>query len=179
MTIPHYEEMSHDERALGELSERECLDRLGSTSVGRIAFSQNALPAVVPVNFVLDGGHIMFRTAPGSKLDAAVRGAVVAFETDHIDPSTRTGWSVLVVGRCSHEADPAVIERLDQLPLDPWLPDPTNNFVRICCDQTTGRILGADRVNRDPGALDRLDAAVPAGLTQRVPAEQHELDGDR
>ncbi|MBS2531734.1 pyridoxamine 5'-phosphate oxidase family protein [Catenulispora sp. NF23] len=143
--------MSHDERALGELSERECLDRLASTPVGRIAFSQNALPAVVPVNFVLDDGHILFRTAPGSELDTAVRGAVVAFEADDIDPGTRTGWSVLVVGRCSHETDAAVIERLDHFPLDPWLPDPTNHFVRICCDQITGRILGADHVNRESG----------------------------
>ena len=151
MPIPHYEEMSHDEHALGELSERECLNRLASTPVGRIAFSQNALPAVVPVNFVLDDDHIMFRTTPGSKLDTAVRGAIVAFEADHIDPDTRTGWSVLVVGRCSHETDPAVIKRLDQFPLDPWLPDPTNHFVRIYCDQITGRVLGADHVNHESG----------------------------
>lgn len=133
--------MSHDGCAFGELSVRDCLDRLASTPVGRIAFSQNALPAMVPVNFVLDAGHIVFRTTPGSKLDAAVRGAVVAFEADHIDPGAHTGWWVLVVGRCSHETAPSVIEHLDRLPLDPWLPDPTNHFVRISCEQITGSIL--------------------------------------
>jgi nitroimidazol reductase NimA-like FMN-containing flavoprotein (pyridoxamine 5'-phosphate oxidase superfamily) len=114
---------------------------LGSTPIGRIAFSVDALPAVVPVNFLLDGDHIVFRTAPGSKLDAAVRDAVVAFEIDQIDLKSRTGWSVLVVGRCSHETDPAVVERLRDLALESWMPDDRCHFVRIRCEQITGRVL--------------------------------------
>jgi len=74
----------------------EALRLLASAPVGRVVFTLRALPAVLPVNFVLDGDAVVFRTAPGSKLTAAVRNAVVAFQVDQIDPQTQTGWSVVV-----------------------------------------------------------------------------------
>lgn len=76
-----------------------CLALLTSVPIGRVVYTDQALPAVTPVNFVLDGDEVTILTDSGSALAAAVRGAVVAFQADRIDPATLTGWSVTVVGR--------------------------------------------------------------------------------
>ena len=71
---------------------------MGSVPVGRIAYTRQALPAVEPVNFALDRGDIVVKTDEGSKLAAATRNAVVAFEADCVEPDEHAGWSVTVVG---------------------------------------------------------------------------------
>jgi len=80
------------------IPEQECWELLASTSVGRIALSMGALPAILPVQYHLDGrtlavclGH---RELPERALNT-----VVAFSADAIDPHTRSGWSVQVQGR--------------------------------------------------------------------------------
>jgi hypothetical protein len=40
------------------------------------------VPVILPVNYVVDGDAPVFRTDPGTKLDAAAEGAAVAFEGD-------------------------------------------------------------------------------------------------
>ena len=65
-----------------ELGPAECIALLGSVQVGRVGVTIDALPAVLPVNFVVWNGSIVFRTVPGTKLDAAAAGDVVAFEVD-------------------------------------------------------------------------------------------------
>jgi hypothetical protein len=82
----------------GLIPEQECWELLASTSVGRIALSMGALPAILPVQYHLDGrtlavclGH---RELPERALNT-----VVAFAVDAIDPQTRSGWSVQVQGR--------------------------------------------------------------------------------
>lgn len=74
----------------------ECLALLARIGVGRVVFTQAALPAAQPVAYLLDRGEIIFR-AEGT-LGASARPAVVAFEADEIDPVTLTGWSVLGIG---------------------------------------------------------------------------------
>jgi len=132
-------------RDLSTLSAQECLRLLGSATVGRIVYTSNALPAVAPVNYVMDGDDIVIRTAPGSKLEAAMRNTVVGFQIDQIDAATHTGWSVLAIGRATHVTDPAGIRRLDGLGLITWMPDSRNHYVRIECQQLTGRALDGQR----------------------------------
>ena len=91
---------------LVELSKQECLALLAAVPVGRVIYTDRALPAAQPVNYLLDGEEIIFRTANGSKLAAATRHAVVGFQVDEIDPRTRTGWSVLGVGRRTRSCTP-------------------------------------------------------------------------
>ncbi|WP_212612878.1 pyridoxamine 5'-phosphate oxidase family protein [Pseudonocardia hierapolitana] len=81
-----------------ELDEAECLRLLATGMIGRVVFTDSALPAAQPVTYLLDGEEVLFRTGGGGKLAAATRGAVVAFQVDEIDPSTRTGWTVLGIG---------------------------------------------------------------------------------
>lgn len=126
-----------------ELSREESLALLASMPVGRLVFSERALPAVVPVNFLLDRDRIVVRTGNSHGLAAAVRGAVVAFEVDDFDAATRQGWSVLVTGRASEVDDPLELERLRALPLLPWVGGQLDHFVTISVELVTGRRIGA------------------------------------
>lgn len=73
------------------------------------------------VNYRVRDDAVIFRTDPGSKLDAATKGAWVAFEVAKVDAWWQEGWSILVKGRAEHVEDPGELERLRQLsPLRPW-----------------------------------------------------------
>src|SRR5205807_10203279 len=74
-----------DGSELEVLDRQECLDLVARVPVGRLVFTEGALPAVHPVNFRLHDGHVIFRVAPGSKLTAAVSNNIVAFQVDQID----------------------------------------------------------------------------------------------
>ena len=133
--------MQFDRNGLEVLSRAECLKLLAGARIGRVGLSVGALPAVLPVNFALVGDAIVLRTAAGSKLDAALANAVVAFEADSIDPLYHTGWSVLVQGVASEVVDPAERERLRAEPLRPWADHDRDRFVRIYIDIVSGRRL--------------------------------------
>jgi nitroimidazol reductase NimA-like FMN-containing flavoprotein (pyridoxamine 5'-phosphate oxidase superfamily) len=132
----------HPESSAQVLSREECLSLMASMPVGRLVFTDRALPAVVPVNFVLSGGHIVLRTGATSSLAAAVRGSVVAFEVDRIDPEGYRGWSVTVVGRAEHVTDPQRIAQLEQLPLLSWAGHELEQFVVISVELVNGRRVG-------------------------------------
>jgi uncharacterized protein len=80
------------------LDEQECLRLLGTTAIGRVAYTEAALPAIRPVSYTLRDGAVVIPTQADSSLAFALRGAVVAFEADSYDHAARTGWSVTVVG---------------------------------------------------------------------------------
>jgi nitroimidazol reductase NimA-like FMN-containing flavoprotein (pyridoxamine 5'-phosphate oxidase superfamily) len=125
--------------ALEELSRTECLELLTSRSLGRLAISVDALPAILPVNYALVDGSIVFRTSPGTKLTAALQAAVVAFEIDEADEASTWGWSVLVVGTAAEILDEASLVRMRQLPLRRWDPRDDDHFVRIPLEIVSGR----------------------------------------
>jgi nitroimidazol reductase NimA-like FMN-containing flavoprotein (pyridoxamine 5'-phosphate oxidase superfamily) len=130
---------------LEQLSRDECMRLMGSVPVGRIVYTRQALPAVELVNFALDDGDIIIRTDAGSKLAAATRGAVVAFEADSVDDAGQTGWSVTVVGQSSAVTDGAEIGHLEQIALTPWAPGRRDHFIRISPTIVNGRRVGAER----------------------------------
>jgi nitroimidazol reductase NimA-like FMN-containing flavoprotein (pyridoxamine 5'-phosphate oxidase superfamily) len=80
------------------LGRDDCLRLIASTVIGRLAYTQGALPAVRPVTFTLRDGEVLIPADADSPLLEAVRGSVVAFEADEYDPRTRTGWTVTVLG---------------------------------------------------------------------------------
>ena len=132
--------LSLDHSGLGVLSQAECLRRIGSARVGRVAFVENGEPVILPVNHGLDGDAVVFRTAPGSKLDAAENEVPVAFEVDAFDVDRWAGWSVVIRGAASVVDDPAEVARLATLGVTPWanLVERTN-WVRIRAYSLTGR----------------------------------------
>ncbi|MFC5744353.1 pyridoxamine 5'-phosphate oxidase family protein [Actinomadura rugatobispora] len=128
----------NDENGFRALGREKCLALLATASLGRVVYTDRALPAIQPVDFVLDEhGDVIIRAAPGSELDDSLRGAIVAFETDDIDLATATGWSVTVVGRADHVAG----GDLERLPLGPWPSEPRGHFIRIATRFITGRRL--------------------------------------
>ncbi|KUN24866.1 pyridoxamine 5'-phosphate oxidase [Streptomyces antibioticus] len=129
-----------------ELQRQECLRLLAEVPVGRIVHTRQALPAVLPVNFTLDGdGAVLLRTAAASELVRAIDGAVVAFEADQVDAVTHSGWSVVVTGAASVVTDPAEHDRLTRTGPRSWVPSPEEVFVRIEPDLVSGRALVGGR----------------------------------
>lgn len=103
------------------LTESQAVELLAGAEVGRIGITVGALPAIFPVNFRLVEGAIVFWTAPGSKLSAAVDGQVVAFEVDDWQLADRSGWSVLAVGRAAVVDDAGLAERARAARLEPFV----------------------------------------------------------
>lgn len=124
------------------LDRQECLRLLGKVPVGRVVYTRQALPAVLPVNFSLDtDSSVLLRTSARSDLVRAVDGVVVAFEADEFSTRTRSGWSVVVTGRAQVVTDPAEHERLLRTGPGSWMPIQDDVFVRIEATMVTGREL--------------------------------------
>ncbi|MBA5221816.1 MULTISPECIES: pyridoxamine 5'-phosphate oxidase family protein [Streptomyces] len=124
------------------MDRQECLRLLAEVPVGRIVYTRHALPAVLPVNFVLDGdSSVLLRTSAGSDLLRAVDGVVVAFEADSFDAVSHSGWSVVVTGPASAVTDPAEHERLLRTGPQSWMPIQEDVFIRIEAAMVTGREL--------------------------------------
>jgi nitroimidazol reductase NimA-like FMN-containing flavoprotein (pyridoxamine 5'-phosphate oxidase superfamily) len=130
-------------RGLEILSTEECLSLLRSRSLGRVAVQLGEVPSILPVNYALLDGDIVFRTDPGSKLLAALMNVLFAFEVDDADPRTRSGWSVLVVGYSEQVRDRATLARVDELGLKPWVTEGRDFVVRIHTKAMTGRRIPA------------------------------------
>ncbi len=125
------------------LTREQCIELLTTVPIGRLVYTARALPAVAPVNFVVDGHDIVIRVGYGSSLAAAIRGSIVAFEVDEFDLDLRTGWSVTVTGPAREERDDAELARLRGLPLRPWAEGLRDHVIRIPLEIVHGRRLAA------------------------------------
>jgi uncharacterized protein len=135
--------MMYAERSLTALSRRECVALLGQETIGRAVFTERALPAVVPITFAIHDDAVVMCTSADTRLAAAASRGVLAFQADDIDPSTRGGWSVVVVGVAELVDDPVEKARI-RLVLQPWVPGQNEVFIRLPLKVVTGRrILGA------------------------------------
>ena len=86
------------------LDRQQCLDYLAAGGLGRVAVNVGALPAILPVQFALDGDQVVFSVGVGTVLHRATRDAVVAFESDGHGADGRRQWSVSVTGIARHLA---------------------------------------------------------------------------
>ena len=131
-----------DHVGLAVLGYLECLELAASEPIGRIAFAGGGDIHVLPVNHCVLDGLVAFQTGDGTKLGAAVDGAVVAFEVDRYDAGRRTGWSVLIKGRAEVVEEKTLRVRLRATGLRPWRnPVPGPEWVVIRPDTVTGRRL--------------------------------------
>ena len=112
---------------------------LASAALGRLVTSVDGEPEIFPVNYVVQGRTILFLTAEGTKLAAAVLGRAVAFEVDGYDADSGEAWSVVIKGRASEIQRMHELFDAADLPLFPWHAAPKHRFVRIEPDETTGR----------------------------------------
>lgn len=121
------------------LPESTCWDLLRSTEIGRLAVTRGVEPDIFPVNFAVDHGTLVFRTAAGSKLLAIRSTAAVAFEADGYDSTTRQAWSVVLHGRAEEIRHAEELVHTAELPLSPWHGTAKSTFVRVVPDRITGR----------------------------------------
>ncbi|WP_084495241.1 pyridoxamine 5'-phosphate oxidase family protein [Nocardia shimofusensis] len=120
-------------RGTVELSRAEAMRRLASVPFGRIVFTRDALPAVRPVNHLVDRQLIIVRTGLSTGLSNSVRSArsvVVAYEADEIDPVRRLGWSVVVTGVARPVTDARLLEEYRHR-LRPWVNSAADEVVAI------------------------------------------------
>ena len=128
-----------DRTGIERLGKDECLDLLRGQQVGRLAVVSHGRPLIFPVNYAMDGEAVVFRTAPGSKFDGAVREMAVSFEIDELDVERRDGWSVVVAGRAEEVVSESQRARLGHLPLRPWAPGDKDHWLTITPTSITGR----------------------------------------
>jgi hypothetical protein len=138
-------------RALQEIGRADALDLLASVSYGRVVFTLRALPAIRPVNHVVDEGEIVIRTRSLAGLSTALQDhadgeldqapdLVVAYEADLLDPVDRTGWSVVVTGIARTVSDPARLARIGAQ-LHPWVDSAMDTAIAITPEIVTGMRL--------------------------------------
>ena len=146
-----------DQRLLDVLDDAECRRLLGRAVIGRLAYTENALPTIQPVHFIVHAGRVLIPTRVGSKVEAASRGAIVAFEVDDFDDGARTGWNVTVIGAADVVTDPARVAELDALGARPWAPADVPCYIAVDTTVVRGRRLTAGRPETgrpEPGTDD-------------------------
>jgi uncharacterized protein len=128
------------------LTDSECRNLLAQSTFGRLGVLVDGYPLIFPVNYALDGETIAFRTATGTKFEAA-RQHNVSFEVDQLEPGRRAAWSVLVLGTASVlDADDDVVHRLEGLAVTPFAPGEKPLWIRIVAARMSGRRIVTDDI---------------------------------
>lgn len=128
-----------------ELNRQHCEELLAGGVIGRVGYTTPDGPRILPVNYSVVDGAIVFRTAPYNELATHARDAPVAFEIDHFDHDRKQGWSVLATGPCEAVEDPAEVEHIRAT----WAPRPWAGglrplHMRLRWTELTGRRVGED-----------------------------------
>jgi hypothetical protein len=122
-----------------ELSTQECGSLLSTHGVGRVAVPTASGPVIVPVNYSVVDGAIIFRTDPHA-VPSQASDSQVAFEVDRIDGAFSQGWSVLVRGHARAVTDPDSVQRLQERAFSmPWAGGQRDLWIRIDPLSITGR----------------------------------------
>ncbi|MFC5827506.1 helix-turn-helix domain-containing protein [Nonomuraea insulae] len=130
--------------SLETLEEAECLRLIEPGGIGRVAFNSSRGPTVLPVNYKMQHGAIVFRTATGGAMDQDLRTGlegvdiVIAFQIDKIDEANREGWSVLVQGP-AHHVPPEEATGVAGVGITPWAGGERQLYIRIVPSRVTGR----------------------------------------
>ena len=125
-----------------ELPELDCWELLREQEFGRLAFHLANEVHIVPINYLVDGQNLVFRTAEGSKLLGVTMNQDVAFEVDRYDETRAV--SVVVRGK-ARELEGAEADRAEQLPLHSWVPYDKFSLVVIEPTEVTGRSFILER----------------------------------
>jgi len=129
--------MNETTDAVVPLTDEECWARLQSQELGRLVTHVGDVLDIFPVNYIVDEGTALFRTAVGSKLFEISINDEVLFEVD--DHTFADAWSVVLRGHAHMLEHADEVERADSLPLKPWIPTLKYNYVRIVPTSLTGR----------------------------------------
>lgn len=130
-----------------KLDERECLELLETTTVGRVGFVDDDRVLIIPVNYLLHGRDIVIRTSPTGPLSTLPSHRErIAFEVDHHDDMAGIGWSVLLGGRVTEMTADAVEQVPGASRKHPWAGGDRSLALRLTTETISGR-----RVRRERG----------------------------
>jgi nitroimidazol reductase NimA-like FMN-containing flavoprotein (pyridoxamine 5'-phosphate oxidase superfamily) len=138
--------MTNTDNPVRELTTDQCWELLEKNEFGRLAHRLVDEVHIVPINYVVDGRTLLFRTASGNKLLAAALHSDVAFEIDWYDD--QAAWSVVVRGTLRRLGEDEQ-HRLDHLALQPWVPTPKYDVVELSPEAVTGRRFVLSRPKSD------------------------------
>ncbi|WP_432559596.1 pyridoxamine 5'-phosphate oxidase family protein [Granulicoccus sp. GXG6511] len=130
--------MTETSTGQGALSTEDCWDVLRHREFGRLAYVIDGAPTIVPINYVVDGARLVFRTTDGTKLHNIMADHRVAFEVDEIDDGNEIGTSVVVRGE-AHLLPADEEFRIEQVGLRAWLGPDRPILVAIEPNEITGR----------------------------------------
>jgi nitroimidazol reductase NimA-like FMN-containing flavoprotein (pyridoxamine 5'-phosphate oxidase superfamily) len=137
------------DRVIEALGEAECLQLISAGGIGRLAYQSRFGPAVLPVNYQIHDGAVIFRTAEDSPLDEDLRTGIedadyqVAFEIDELDNAKRQGWCVLIQGSAHHMETDAERAEAKLAHVEPWVGGNREMYLRIVPSRITGRRIRA------------------------------------
>jgi nitroimidazol reductase NimA-like FMN-containing flavoprotein (pyridoxamine 5'-phosphate oxidase superfamily) len=123
-----------EERTVRPLSREQAMRLLRSVPMGRIVFTHHAMPAIRPVNHIVDQeGRIIIRSHEGAAIVTVAdtsRGTVVSYEADQIDTGARAGWSVVATGLAWVVDNPKEAAAYREM-LRPWVTGELDYIIRI------------------------------------------------
>lgn len=129
------------------LDEAECLRLISAGGVGRLAYSGPNGVAVLPVNYKLHEGSIVFRTTQDSPtcedLRTGIPGAEykVSFEIDDLGKRAHEGWFVFIQGAAHHVDSEDELASIAAAGVGPRASSTREHFVRITPAHIIGRRL--------------------------------------
>ena len=127
------------ERRVEHLDPNLCWARLAEAQVGRLAFAARDRIAIMPLNYVVRGRRLMFRTTTGAEFLREQR-LPVSFEIDGEDKGS--AWSVIARGALQRTSDPKAVALETARGLPPWAPQeraPRTTLVELVVHEVTGR----------------------------------------
>jgi nitroimidazol reductase NimA-like FMN-containing flavoprotein (pyridoxamine 5'-phosphate oxidase superfamily) len=123
--------------AVSILNEAECWKALHSNAFGRLGLSVSNQPEIFPINYAVQSGTLVFRTAQGTKLAALTINGAVVLEIDGYDD--HSGWSVVVKGRAHAAEWGDDFDEAQLAGLRPWVATQKPVFVRVEPEHVSGR----------------------------------------
>lgn len=119
------------------LDDREAWVLLSGVALGRLVTSFGGQLEIFPVNFAVQRGTVLFRTAEGTKLFTTVMNDRVVFEAD--DHTAAEGWSVIVRGTARVLSSGEDILEADGAGLIPWVATEKLRYVRVTPTEISAR----------------------------------------
>lgn len=123
----------------------ECWALATTRTTGRLGFFREGLLDIFPVNYFVLDEHVYFRTSADGTIATSYLDHA-AFQVDHVDRDTRSGWTILLNGPATRVEDPTLLTTLWGKAVDePWAPGHRDLFYDLAPTLVRGRRVGTGR----------------------------------
>lgn len=157
--------MARHRYTVQDLDAVACRRLLGSFPIGRVGFTDRALPRMLPVHCAVRNDEVVVAVRDGATLHIRSQ-EIVAFEVDAYDPATRQGWCVSLVGTCRVITDGGEMAELDALDFAPWASDEGSTYIGISISLMHGRALGAPAVAAQASSAEHVGRSPSAASAE-------------